>query len=181
MPDTNVVQAIQTFGEYIFENHLDRPAAKRLYSNGPNYVDEVESLACFLTPVTRTPVRFIESPLTLFEFSRTRNPVKRRRLLDYADKLLVHGLDNLPPGASLGSLSPSQARLSDFRTGVSDPLSQLDRFLFTESRRARCQAFLTMDHKAMKHLRSSREGRGLRVICPAQYWQLLRPWYRLYA
>jgi hypothetical protein len=43
-----------------------------------------------------------------------------------------------------------------------------------------CEAFMTMENRLPKNAAHMERKLGLRVATPAQYWELLRPWAKLY-
>lgn len=171
--DTNVVQTILTFGEYIFERHLSEKAARAMRVLGPKYTSDVRALANFLYPIERTPVQPIVSEFTIYELSRTTNQLKRSSLLRWGFDVLQYSRDNALP-TNRPRVSIKDQPLRDFL-----PHWQ-DRILLNECLRTGCEAFITMDYKTILRHKSQLRAEGLTVMSPSDYWKLLRRWWNLW-
>jgi len=76
--------------------------------------------------------------------------------------------------SGLNALTPGQMLFPDFLLG------KIDRLLIGECKRAKCQAFITMDYKTIVKFRSSivREDH-VGVLTPSEWWGILKPWFTL--
>ena len=171
--DTNVVQNLLKFGEYIFE-HVDSVETQAILARKGNmFREDIESLAEFLFPVHRTPVKPVISELTLYELSKTPIDEKRKRLTRWGVRLLGYSQE-VRQHTGLPKLSIRDGSLGDFLP------DRMDRMLLYESKRAGCNAFITMDHSTVLRYKDQLRHEGLLVLSPKEYWEKLRPWYPLW-
>jgi hypothetical protein len=169
--DTNVVQNLLVFGEYIFDNCLSPDTERKLKSLPENLRHDIDALVAFLTPVTRTPVKVVISSLTLEELTDS----ERTDLMRWGFELFEHSLQNAKDLTALREGSFDQAILSDYLPDVND------RLLLGESKRAQCQVFLSMDYRTILRFAVRLRAEGLNVMSPSEYWKLLKPWWGIVA
>jgi hypothetical protein len=68
-------------------------------------------------------------------------------------------------------------RLDDFRFGY---LGAGDCQLIKDAIKFRCDGFVTMERKLPKNAGQIQQTVGIRVMTPKAYWDLLKPWARLW-
>jgi len=170
--DTSVVQNIVTFGEYIFENFLSEKCIAKLESLSPAMQSDIHALRNILGPVTKTPVVPIISVLSLHELSLA-SELKRKALLDYGFELLDYSVR--VGEAEFNMLAQNKTLFADFLP------HRIDRLLIGESKRAKCQAFITMDYRSILRFaeRINREDH-IMVLSPSEWWNILEPWFALW-
>ena len=59
-------------------------------------------------------------------------------------------------------------------------LSEKDRILLRDALQLECEAFLTVDRRLLKNSAHLNKKLGLRLLAPSEYWDVLKPWARLY-
>lgn len=170
--DTSVTQNLLTFGEYIFDNYLSEDLSIKLNKLPNELKRDIGALRNIFGPTTRSPVIPVISTLSLHEFSETPDEEKRRALLNWGFELLEYSVD--VAGYDINSLTPQQALLSDFLP------DKIDRLLLGECKRAKCQAFVTMDYKTILRFRDRIEKENIKVLSPSEWWSLLEPWWALW-
>lgn len=171
--DTSVVQNVLTFGEYIFDNYLSEDLRIKLNVLPNQLKQDIDALRNIFGSTTRSPVIPVISTLSLHELSRTPKEKKRRSLLNFGFELLEYSVD--VAGYDMNSLTPQQALLSDFLPGKTDQL------LLGECKRAKCQAFITMDYKTILRFRARiEEEENIKALSPSEWWSLLEPWWSLW-
>jgi hypothetical protein len=170
--DTNVVQNVLVFGQYIYLNHLSKPRERQLLLKGERFRGDIESLKSVLTPVSRSPVQGIISELTIEELHLTANRRKRKSLEKWGFKLLEYSA-SIAVDVRRPRLTAVDGWLTDFIP------SRNDRRLLYESLVTECQAFITMDYHTILRFRELLRKEGLRVLSPTEYWDALSPWWRI--
>ncbi len=171
--DTSVVQNMERFGEYIYDNYLSRKLSVKLNGLPKTLQEDIEALKNIFGPIERSPVLALVSTLSLNELSKTRKKEKRERLVRWGLNLLEYS-DEITENYRI-SLSEEQVILSDF---IKD---KIDRSLLGECRRMNCQAFITMDYKTI--LRFSRRLKlddRINALSPSEWWSFLEPWWALW-
>ncbi len=183
--DTCILNHLFDEGGYIWEGEL---------THGVNEVDvdpDLRALRAIFMINERASFQFVISPLTVAELANTQDfPDRERRLrwvLDVLDHWLIM-LDDIGDRASDGGtvrhrfkLPPELQRFEtdlmiqpDFRR---DPF---DRLLLVQYRMGNCDAFLTVDRATIWRHRKWLDTRGVRVLCPAEFWEELKPWAALW-
>lgn len=171
--DTSVIQNILTFGDFIFENNLTPYLQGKLAGLPQNMQADIQALNYILEPVTITPVVPIISELSLHELLLTNDVEKRLRLLQWGFDLLDYAITN--GEESNAQFKPNQTILYDFLPG------KIDRLLIGESKRSKCQAFITMDYKSiLKFKRMLLINDHVTVLSPMNWWEILKPWFRIW-
>ena len=170
--DTNTVQCLLTFGEYIFDNYLSTESSYKLRKLPERIQNDIEALRSIFGPVTRSPVVPLISELSLHELSLTSNREKREALLQWGFDLLDYSID--VGESDINSLTPEQTLLSDFLP------DKLDRLLIGEYKRTSCQAFITMDYKTILKFALRLRNEHINVLSPSDWWTILEPWWALW-
>ena len=170
--DTNVVQCLLTFGEYIYDNYLSNKARRKLRKLPEMIQNDIEALRSIFGPVTRSPVIPLISELSLHELSLTGDREKREALLQWGFDLLEYSIEI--GEFAISSLTPEQTLLSDFLP------DKLDRLLIGEYKRTNCQAFITMDYKTILKFALKLRNGHVNMLSPSEWWTLLEHWWALW-
>lgn len=171
--DTSIVQNLLAFGEYIYDNNLSEELGIKLNKLSNELKNDIEALRNIFGPASRSPVIPVISTLSLHELGQTFNQEKRQSLLRWGFDLLDYSIDIA--GHEPDSISPEQTLLSDFLP------DKTDRLLLGECKRAKCQAFITMDYKTILRFRDRiRNEAHVTTLSPSEWWSLLRPWWSLW-
>ena len=172
--DSCVLQIISDYGEYVFDNVEPRPT--RSIFRIPGGYKELQSIQDI----------FFVNQRAQFEFALSRHSVNETvargnsghlnwvlEVMNYWERIL-EDYENSP----FNEKSAIRASLADHRSfGY---LSQKDRLLLKDALSLECEAFLTIDGKLLKNSAHLNEKLGLRLFSPSEYWDVLKPWARLY-
>ena len=171
--DTTVVQNIMTFGEYIYDNYLSEELEAKLDKLSGKMKKDIEALRMIFGPVARSPLELLVSSLSLYELSKTGEPIKKEQLRVWCFELLEYDMEAL--GHSLKSLGPDQELLG------SDYLPhKIDRLLIGECKRSGCKAFITTDYETILKHKKRLQKEGIDALSPSELWSLLQPWWSLW-
>jgi hypothetical protein len=171
--DSSTLQTLQNYGEFIWENE-EIPQANRIWSM-PNGIKNLEALRNIFIVNERAGFEFALSDNSLTEVSKK----KDARYLQWAYDVLDHWLACLEEAEDVPDAnSRLAAKLDGNSFGY---LGAGDRALIRDAVLLDCDAFLTMEQRLPKNALHIQRELGLRVLTPVQYWDLLRPWAKLYA
>ena len=70
--------------------------------------------------------------------------------------------------------------LNKLASGAFGYLGAKDMLLLKDALSFGCETFMTMENCLPKNAAHIERELGIRVVTPAQYWELLRPWAKLY-
>jgi hypothetical protein len=173
--DSSTLQALQDYGEFIYENVEPEPD-DRIYKISGGY-EELDSLRAICFVGQRAMFEFALSEQSFAEVAAKGDGA----YLQWAYEMLAYWRGCLSayggnPFDGSGTWLASQ--LEDARFGY---LSTKDRLLLQDALALECDAFLTLDRKLVKNAEHLQREVGLRILLPSQYWNLLSPWARLYA
>jgi len=171
--DTNVIQFLWSFGEYVYDGYLSPERERRLSRLNGNLRSDIECLRIILGEApTRTPVIPLVSELSIRELEETGDSLKRARLLRWGIELMAFA----SPSQSPTSKWRHQSRL-DLKWNLPGTVDQL---LLGECRRLNCEAIVTTDHKSILSRRKGGRIDGILVLSPTEWWTRLRPWWALW-
>ncbi len=171
--DSSTLQTLQQYGEYIYDGG-EIPPGDRIHSV-PNGVVNVEALRQIMLVGQRANFELALSGNSLVEVHASR----RRSYLQWAFEILdywetcrsAHRDPGAPPFGGRGPRLAARAMSTEF-----DYLSLKDRRLLGDALLLECDAFLTMDRRLARNALHIQRKLSLRVLEPAGYWELLRPW-----
>ncbi len=183
--DTCVLNLLQDEGGFIFEGEVPEGVSDEQLDA------DLRALRWIFQVNERAAFQFLVSPLSFAELANetdfTRCSRRLRWALDVLDVWLVmleETRDRVREGGSVRhrfKLTPDLQRLemqlmeiADFRQ---DPF---DRLLLLQYHMGNCDAFLTTDRNTIWKHRSRLSELGIRVLNPAEFWDLLRPWAGLW-
>lgn len=183
--DTCVLNTIQDEGAYIFEGEVPE---------GLTDADIHEDLAAlrYIFQVNqRASFQFLVSPLTFAELANAKNVSSSQRriqwALDVLDVWLIFleetGSRRAEGGtvehrfkltAELQELEKCLMSKTDFKR---DPF---DRLLLIQYKMGNCDAFLTLDKNTIWRHREWLLNQGIKVMCPSEFWEELKPYAALW-
>jgi hypothetical protein len=163
---------LEDFGSFIWEGEAlsDPERVKR----DPWGLDKLEALRTIMFVNQRAMFEFALSDNSLAEVSGKGDA----RYLSYAYDVLDHWLVCVE---ETGGLAPTnETLLKKLHSGAFGYLGAKDLLLLKDALSFGCEAFLTMENRLPKNASHIKRELGIRVVTPAQYWELLRPWAKLY-
>ena len=170
--DSSTLQTLQNYGELIWENE-EISLTNRIWSV-TNGIQNVEALRDIFFVNQRAGFEFALSDNSLAEVSEK----KDAHYLQWAYDVLDHWLTCLEEGAGIsGKRANLAAKLDGNSFGY---LGAGDRLLIKDAILLDCDAFLTMEQRLPKNAPHIQRELGLQILTPIQYWDMLRPWARLY-
>ena len=186
--DTNIVQNLHTFGEFIYDRVHTPELAKRLSTLGPRVTDDIYALADFMALGVRVGWPLAVSPGTQKEFMAIQEPNKRYALSAWGQRLDNYFAENFdqsqgePEGSSYSDMmhftSLQRIRMADLLKAFPD---EQDQQLFIDAVERGCDIFLTMDYRTIWQHRDKVKRFGLHVMRPAELLEYVRPWAGLLA
>ena len=181
--DTNIVQNLHTFGEFIYDRVHTPELAKRLSTLGPRVTDDIYALADFMALGVRVGWPLAVSPGTQKEIMAIQEPNKRYALTAWGQRLDNYFAENFdqsqdePEGSSYSDMmhftSLQRSRMADLLKAFPD---EQDQQLFIDAVERGCDIFLTMDYRTIWQHRDKVKRFGLHVMRPAELLEYVRPW-----
>ena len=180
--DTNVVQNLHSFGEFIYDNALDPMTDSKLLALGSRFRDDIFALADFMALGRRGGWPIAVSPGTLGELRAIQRPAKRFELTAWANELAHYFLQVRESRDAADESCHSEVERFTVaqRCWLSDQLEILpqegDRQLIIDALEYGCDVFLTMDYKTIWRYRDDVNRFGLRVMRPVELLEHIAPW-----
>ncbi|WP_419944903.1 hypothetical protein [Candidatus Poriferisodalis sp.] len=180
--DSNIVQNLASFGEFIYENGPVTDVDSKLENKGQDIRDDVLALAELMDLGRRGGLPFVISPRVAEELSVPRRSLAKRQQLAFSSNEWSHyssGLLEAVAEESDSSSSPRAIRVNprQRRCGpesMSTLRDEGDRQLMVDALELGCDAFLTMDYKIWD-ARDSIRRFGIRVLRPVELMNEMRP------
>ena len=186
--DTNIVQHLHSFGEFIFDRVSTPDLEKKLSTLGPRVTDDIYALADFMALGVRSGWPLAVSPGTQREFRAIQDPNKRDTLIAWEQRLADYFAENFDQsrgeteGSSYSEMthftSLQRSRMADLLKAFPD---RQDQQLFIDAVERGCDVFLTMDYKTIWQHRDKVKQFGLHVMRPVELLEYVRPWAGLLA
>ena len=154
--DTNIVQNLHSFGEFIFDRVSTPDLEKKLSTLGPRITADIYALADFMALGVRAGWPLAVSPGTQREFRAIQDPNKRDALTAWEQRLADYFAGNFDQsqGEIEGSSSSEMTHFTSIqRSRMADLLKAFpdkqDQQLFIDAVERGCDVFLTMDYKTI--------------------------------
>ena len=186
--DTNIVQNLHSFGEFIFDRVSTPEVEKKLSTLGPRVTADIYALADFMALGVRSGWPLAVSPGTQREFRAIQDPNKRDALIAWEQRLADYFAENFDQsrgeteGSSYSEMthftSLQRSRMADLLKAFPD---RQDQQLFIDAVEQGCDVFLTMDYKTIWQHRDKVKQFGLHVMRPVELLEYVRPWAGLLA
>ena len=175
--DTNVVQHLESFGEYFYDGYLSPRAERQILSRGNRFIDDIEALAFWIQLTRRGGWPIAVSQRTFLEFSAIPNGAKRSRLLQWAGEL--DGYSSTFASSYVESEDEPYFGVRVSPESVSFLPDYGDAVLVSEAIELGCSDFLTMDYKSILPYRDRIRNMGLEVLRPVEFMERLKPYVGL--
>ena len=186
--DTNIVQNLHSFGEFIFDRVSTPDLEKKLSTLGPRVTADIYALADFMALGVRAGWPLAVSPGTQREFRAIQDPNKRDALTAWEQRLADYFAENFDQsqGETGGSSYSEMTHFTSLqRSCMADLLKAFpdkqDQQLFIDAVERGCDVFLTMDYKTIWQHRDKVKQFGLHVMRPVELLEYVRPWAGLLA
>ena len=186
--DTNIVQNLHSFGEFIFNRVSTHDLEKKLSTLGPGITADIYALADFMALGVRAGWPLAVSPGTQREFRAIQDPTKRDALTAWEQRLADYFTGNFDQsqGETEGSSYSETTRFTSIqRSRMADLLKafpdEQDQQLFIDAVERGCDVFLTMDYKTIWQHRDRVKQFRLHVMRPVELLEYVRPWAGLLA
>lgn len=181
--DTNIVQNLHTFGEFIYDNYLAPEMAAKLSARGSRFAEDIRALSDFISLAQRAGWPIAVSSRTLGELGATTRRDKGVALVGWGRELAYYFTSNIeePQEEPVGS---SYSEITNFtytqRRYLSNVLKKLpdegDRQLIVDALEYGCDVFLTMDYRTVWRHRKEVARLELQVMRPIEFMDYVRPW-----
>lgn len=172
--DTNVIQLLLSFGEYVYDGGYLSPEKERKFrAMSPRLREDLESLRTILgfAPL-RSPAIPVVSTLSLGELAATAMADRRERLLSWGFELADYA-STIELGR-LGGLNQRRLPLNNNLPGA------VDQLLLGECRRLKCEALISCDYRTIHSKRRGDRIEGVLVLSPTEWWERFAPWWALW-
>lgn len=167
--DSNILQNLQKYGEYVWEN-VEMPKHNKEAKN-------IEALRNIFS------VNFRAS----FEFALSKNSIKEvsgkndASYLQWAFDVLDHWMSCIDEYENSEAFSGKGKRLlKKLNEKQFDYLSKKDKTLIFDAIVLECHAFLTMDEKVWKNKNHLESKLGIKILQPFEYWEMLKSFAALW-
>jgi len=181
--DTNVVQNLWSFGEFIYDNYLSPEAAARLQTLGQRAADDVKALAVLMQLGRRGGWPMAISQRTLSELDSIPEPNKHHYLVAWGCEIAEYFEENLRfrDGADPPEKCTNWHRVAElYKTRRLEFLPhEKDRLLLLDAIALGCDVFLTMDYRSIWKLRTQVAELGISVMRPIELLRHIEPWVDL--
>lgn len=177
--DTNVLQYLQDFGEFIFDNYQEKdeylvsPKGRKILTSS-NLYREIDALRMLLIGINRTNIEFAISQNTFEEVKKKRDNNYTRwffEMWDYWQNILreyEYGEDTV--------LNPIKLQEFDDDRSLLGRLSKKDSKIIRDAISLDCGAILTVDKFRNLHTEINNKYK-IMVLHPTDLWPLLRGVY----
>ena len=186
--DTNIVQNLRSFGEFIFDRVSTPDLEKKLSPLGPRVTADIYALADFMALGVRAGWPLAVSPGTQREFRAMQDPNKRDALTAWEQRLADYFAETFDQsqGETEGSSYSETTRFTSLqRSRMADLLKAFldkqDQQLLIDAVERGCDVFLTMDYKTIWQHRDKVKQFRLHVMRPVELLEYVRPWVGLLA
>ena len=181
--DTNIVQNLHTFGEFIYDNYFEPAITTKLSAAGPRFAEDIHALGDFISLGQRAGWPIVFSSGTLAELEATKRPDKRAALVAWGRELSYYFTSyfdeswDVPAGSSYNEITHFTSIQRCYLSGVLKELpDESDRQLIIDAFEYGCDMFLTMDYRTVWRYRDEVARLGLQVMRPIEFMDYIRPW-----
>lgn len=181
--DTNVVQNLWSFGEFIYDNYLAPEAAAKLQTLGQRTTEDVEALVVLMQLGRRGGWPIAISQRTLDELDRIPDPDKHHHVIAWGWEIADYFEENLRSGKGDDSSEKHThwrhaAELYESK-GLEFLPHEKDRLLLLDAIALGCDVFLTMDYHSIWKFRTQIAELGILVTRPTELLRYIEPWVDL--
>lgn len=163
--DTNIMNKIVEFGEYIFDGFLADEALERYEARSSRDQKDIDAL-CFICRVLQYgSVQARISNNSLQELNKTEDE-NWNRLMNYGAELFEYA-DSMETDDEVQYWNTSH-RDNDFMNAFSRTRRKGDRDLLIDAMASGCDVFLTMDRKSLLRRRNRLGLHGIKLMSPVE-------------
>ena len=180
--DTNIVQNLHSFGEFIYDNYLAPEMHSKVERLGSRFTDDIYALRDFMALGQRNDLPIAVSARMLKELEATPQPYKRFKLSVWGNELAHYFTSHFDEVQDeVEGLGFSEARhfTHSQRADLSNMLKSLpdksDRQLIVDALEYGCDIFLTMDYKTVGRYRDVVGQLGIQVMRPSELLKHISP------
>ena len=183
--DTNVLQYLQDFGEYIFDHYRESEAyfqaQKSKIKKGTRLFNEIEALHDFFIGINRAHFEFALSPAVYEEVSASGDERFVQWFHDVWDhwEAVVSEYENREAFLESAEMNYKKAINDNSLLGS---LSEKDKEIVLDAIRFDCDALLTVDRFAKDQNKKMYTFRnyGLMILIPVELMELIKPYQALW-
>ena len=184
--DTNIVQNLWSFGEFIFDNSLEVEMEPKLSAKGKRFAEDICALAEFMALGRRAGWPIAVSPGTLGELEATPQLARRIGLTTWGKELAYYFASNMYESQDANEES-GHFEFGHYTVNPRQEFSDLlkflphenDRQLIIDALESDSEIFLTMDYRSVSQHRDKLKRTGLLVMTPAELLNHIGPWIGL--
>lgn len=183
--DTNVLQYLQDFGEYVFDNYNEHAeeecfiCGKTVISKDDRLYSEIEALAQIFGVNTRTPFEFAVSDNTFLEVKDKRDSRFNHwfyDVLDYWQIVMSEYQDS--PFSEESQASYEKAKTDKSLLGS---FSEKDQKIVLDAIKYDCNAILTTDFSKDKNKqRWIWDSYKMAIVTPSEFMKMIKPFVALF-
>lgn len=178
--DTNVVQNLWSFGEFVYDNYLSPEAAAKLQNLGQQVAEDVEALATLMQLGRRGGWPIAVSQRTLDELDRISDSNKRHHVAAWGWEIADYFAENLRSGMGFNSSEKGIYQRYAVELYENNRLGFLphvnDRLLLLDAIALGCDVFLTMDYRSIWKFQTQIAELGISVMRPVELLRHIEPW-----
>ena len=174
--DTSTLNFILEHGEYIFDG-VSPPN-----SLGTKQIQDIDALFNIFLTGKRASWQLAISPFTYKEVISTQDETKRHYLENWFMEVWHYWLGILEQGNDLPSfIEAEHTRVKLLSSGVLDILPDIeDRILICDAVVYKSDCFCTRDWKTILKYRNHLVSLPIRIVTPTEWWDLIKPYARLW-
>ena len=181
--DTNIVQNLHSFGEFIYDNYLAPEMHSKVERLGSRFTEDIYALRDFMALGQRNGLPIAVSARTLKELEATPQPQKCFELSMWGSELahyFTSHFDELQDEMEGLGFREVRHFTHSQRADLSNMLKSLpdksDRQLIIDAMEYDCDTFLTMDYKTVGRYRNVVGQLGIQVMRPSELLEHISPW-----
>ena len=175
--DTNSLNFILEYGEYIFDGVMISP---KISSN--RIIKDIDSFYNIFFTGKRASWQLAISPFTFKEVIETQDATKKHYLENWFMEIWHYWLNILEENNDLPTFVQAEnTRIELLSSGILDPLPDIeDRILICDAIVYRCDCFCTRDWRTILKYRTYLKSLPIKIITPSEWWDLIKPYARLW-
>ena len=183
--DTNVLQYLQDFGEYIFDNYRECEdcflSGKKTIPKGERLFNEIEALHDFFINVNRVHFEFALSEAVYREVMDKKDSHFLRWFRDVWDHWEAV-VSEYEEGKAFSTESEKHYQRAVMDESLSGSLSEKDREIVLDAIHYDCDALLTVDRFARDQNKKMYvfQNYGLMILTPSELMELIKPYQALW-
>jgi hypothetical protein len=168
--DTNIVQCLWSFGEFLYDSSISEEDVKKAEMKwGAQLVQELGALHDIVFVAQRGSLPIAVSMLSVDEFEKTPNRVKRSSLVDWGVELLEWWIVNRREVVPSGFDEEQEAQRLLAQGRLDFLPDHMDRRIVAEALALGCDTLLTLDKKTILKYKDDLSRLGLDALLPSEF------------